>query len=395
MDSVQMAGAPLPAGRIAPQAALRARAWAEIDLAALRQNARALQELLPEGCALMPALKADAYGLGAPAIAGALYGLGIRAFCVATAQEAAVLRKSGIGGTLLVLGYTHPALFPLLAEYRLTQTIFSEEYARQLASYGRGIHTHIKIDTGLHRLGEPHENTGEVLRMLACKGMHVTGIYSHLAAADSRDAGAVALTQAQIERFFRLLRRLEAAGYRPDAHLQGSYGLLNYPVAGCRYARVGNALYGAIYQEGLLRGEEAPRLRPVLSLKARVTQMQTVPAGESIGYGLGCIAKRDTRAAVLSIGYADGVPFTLANGRGYVLLRGRRAPILGKLCMDQMMVDATDIPEAAPGGEAVLLGASGEEHISVPQLAALAGSVPSQVMGALGGRVERMYLGEL
>lgn len=351
----------------------RSRAWIEIDRTALRHNVKVLQKRLPPGCALMPAVKANAYGHGAVAVARECREMGVNAFCVAALAEGIELRQQGIPGEILILGWTDPRQARLLHQYRLTQTVVDLTYARDLDRQGDPIGVHIKIDTGMHRLGIHWERREEMAQIFHCENLYVTGAFTHLC------GDSIAAEQGR--RFYQAVGWLKEQGFAvPKAHLLASDGLLRHPELGGDYARVGMALYGIGSRE----------LRPVLSLKARVAQVREVPAGESAGYGLRFTAQHPSRIGVLTIGYGDGLPRSLSCGGGYVLLHGRKAPIAGMVCMDQTLVDVTDIPEASPGDTAVLIGKSGGEEIFAVALAAQAGTIPNEVLSRLGQRLTRI-----
>ena len=366
------------------------RAWIELDIGALRHNVAALRALLPPGCALMPAVKADAYGHGAVLIARELNRLGVRAFCVASAREGAQLRGSGVEGEILVLGYTHPRLIPLLYRSRLTQTVLDASYAECLNQAGLPLEVQIKIDTGMHRLGERWTQIDALERIFACRNLHVAGAFTHLCADETTGEEDRAYTLAQARAFQNAVAALRKRGCRvPKVHALASYGLLNYPEIGGDYARTGIALYGVLS----CASHAVPRaaaLQPVLSLKTRVAQVQMLQPGERAGYDLRFTARRETRLAVLSIGYADGLPRSLSCGVGAVLLHGCRAPVVGRICMDQTLVDATEIPETAPGDEAVLIGNSGAEKITACDVAEAAGTISNEILSRLGARLERI-----
>ena len=380
----------LPA--LPPRPYSKARAWIELDRAALRQNVERLRSLLPEGCALMPAVKANAYGHGAVLIAKELNRLGVRAFCVATAEEGAELRRHGVRGELLVLGYTHPGQFPLLRRYRLTQAAVDADHARRLNACGKKLRVHLKIDTGMHRLGIPAERKAEIARMFQLKNLRIEGIFTHLCAGETRNQEDEAFTLVQAAAFCEVLTGLRKQGLSyGKAHLLSSYGLLNYPELGGAYARVGIALYGV--WSGRPGSENRPIApRPVLSLKARVASVRNLPKGQSAGYGLESGAEHDRRIAVLSIGYADGLPRALSCGRGRVLLKGAEAPIIGRVCMDQTLVDVTGIPDVESGDTAVVIGVSGQREISVYDLSEASGTITNEVLSRLGPRLARMVI---
>lgn len=355
-----------------------ARAWAELNISALENNVRVLSSLLPEGAKLMPAVKANAYGHGAVELCRRLNVLGVDAFCVACAEEGAELRRGGIKGEILVLGYTAPEEFYLLKKYCLAQTVVDPEYAKKLRGAGN-YHVHVGIDTGMHRLGIPWDNFEETAEIFLSGGLIADGIFTHFAAADSPDGRD--LTQVQAARFRQVVKGLNELGFFPKKHLQSSFGLLNYPELEGDLARVGIALYGCVDGAGLL---------PVLSLKARVASVRDVRRGETIGYGTDFLAAEDMKIAALTIGYADGLPRALSDGKGHVLINGKRAPIAGKICMDQTLVDVSGI-DVRQGDTAVIIGSSGGEVISVCELARLAGMIPNEILSGIGGRVKRFF----
>ena len=366
------------------------RAWIELDRENLRQNLEALWKLLPPGCQLMPAVKANAYGHGAVPVSRELNRLGVRAFCVATVSEGAELRRGGVKGEILVLGYTHPEQIPLLRRYRLTQTVVDSAYAQLLNTYGKKIQVHLKIDTGMHRLGERAERIDALCGVFSCKNLKVTGAYTHLCCADTNTPEDRKYTEMQGETFRQVVSELETRGHRcGKIHLLASYGLLNYPELGGDYARVGIALYGVLSNRA--DQELCPvTLRPVLSLKARVVLTKQLRVGEGAGYGLQHTAQRDETIAVLAIGYADGLPRALSCGHGKVLLHGAEAPIIGRICMDQMLVDVTEITDVKAGDIAVIIGRSGQQEITVYDLAEETGTITNEVLSRLGSRLERI-----
>jgi len=413
--------------------ASRGRAWIEISREALRHNAQYLQSLLPERCALMPVVKANAYGHGAGLIAGELNALGIRSFCVACVSEGIELRRQNIVGEILVLGYTHPDQFPLLDQYGLTQTVVDYAHALALSKYacsasrhGRIIPcelgtirrsskeppavparasdsaqtaisarpaaplpVHIAVDTGMRRLGEPAEHTARIREMFALPGLRAMGMYTHLAAAGGADAASQGFTQTQIDTFYRLAKLPEIVPGNVRLHLQASYGILRYPLPDVDCARPGIALYGLLSNAADTRAL-AGKLCPVLSLRARVASIHRLAPGESAGYDMAYTATRPTTVATVTIGYADGLPRSLSEGRGTVLLHGQRAPVIGRICMDQLLVDVTAIPQTRPGDIATLIGRDGQESISAADLADTCGTITNELLSCLGPRLERL-----
>lgn len=316
--------------------------------------------------------------------------LGVHAFAVATIDEGIRLREEGITGEILILGYTPAVRAPELARYRLSQTVVDVEHAQELNSSVRPIRVHIKVDTGMRRLGEDYRHVSEIADIFGCRNLEVEGIFTHLSVSDSIAGIDASFTDRQIRRFYELLDELKRKGIPiPKVHIQSSYGILNCPELQCDYARVGLALYGV-----LSRPDEDTRrsldLRPVLALRSRVALVRTIECGEGVGYGRSFVARHEIRIAVVTIGYADGVPRSLSNGKGYVLVGGRRAPIIGQICMDQLTVDVTGIPGVGRGSVVTLIGCDGAEEIKAEQMAADAGTITNELLSRLGSRLERV-----
>lgn len=368
----------------------RDRAWIELDMAALEHNVRTLQGLLPEGCQLMPAVKAEAYGHGAVLISRELNRLGVKAFCVASVPEGIQLRKAGVKGEILVLGYTHPRQFDLLRRYDLIQTVVDMPFAEELHKYGKKLRVHIAVDTGMHRIGIKCDEIDEISKIFTWKNLKVEGIFTHLCVSDSGEHRRMEFTRAQGKVFFQLVDQLKERGYEcSKKHLVASNGVLNYPEFAADYARVGIALYGVRSAEEDLDLADVI-LKPVLSLKARVASVREIPAGDGAGYGLAFVAKRPTKLAIITIGYADGLSRLLSGGRGEVLIRGRRAPIAGRVCMDQTLVDVTEIPDVQQGDIAVLIGRSGSDMLTAYEMAEATGTITNEIFTSLGARLSRI-----
>ena len=365
------------------------RAWLEIDRKALEHNV--FQRLLPDTCQLMPAVKAQAYGLGAALIAKELNRLGIQAFCVASAEEGMELRKNGIAGEILILGYTAPEQFALLHTYQLTQTVVDFSYAKQLNQSEKPLHVHIAVDTGMHRIGERSEHFEELCAMFQMKQLVVDGIFSHLCVSDGQNASDQAYTRAQAECFQQIVQHLEEKGYAcGKKHLLASYGIFSYPEYAWDYARVGVALYGTLSNDADTKtiGKE---LLPVFSMKARVASVRNLKTGETAGYGRQFVAEKQSRIAVITIGYADGLPRCLSNGVGQVLVQGKKVPIVGRICMDQALVDISELEEDAvkTGDVVTLIGTDGNETLTAADMAEAAGTITNEILSRLGSRLER------
>ena len=380
-------------GRIRPQKVSdTSRAWVEIDSGALLANARNLEGFMPESTHLMAVLKADAYGHGAVRSALELNKAGVSAFAVACCAEGVELRRAGVKGLILILGYTDVRDWRCLARYKLTQCGVDAQYVRELSAAARGkVDVHLKIDTGMHRLGEAWEHADEIARCFELPHIRVTGIFTHLCVSDSLSGSDVDFTEQQLERFFSLADELERRGLNPGAlHTQSSYGIVNYPEGRCAYGRAGVALYGVKSDEH--DGVKAwPDLQPVLSLRARIGLVRDVPAGDSVGYGREFIAGRSSKIAVLPIGYGDGVFRCAMHGGAEVIVNGRRCPIVARICMDQLCLDVTDVPGVKRGDVATFIGRDGEEFISCEEFAAKCGTLTNEVLSRMGKRLPRVW----
>lgn len=366
------------------------RAWIELDRKKLHQNVAALQAILPCGSQLMPVVKADAYGHDVILISRELNRMGVRTFCVSTVLEGVKMRKKRIRGEILVLGYTDPKQFHLLKKYSLTQSVLDYSYAQTLNAYGKRLKVHIKIDTGMHRMGESSRETEKLCRVCSFRNLIVTGAYTHLCASESTDVPNRELTEKQGKAFYKAIGEMEKQNrFHGKVHLLASCGLLNYPELAGDYVRVGVALYGILCSR-LERKRCAVPLRPVLSVYARVALVKEVHAGENVGYGFCDSVNTDRKIAVITIGYADGLPRALSCGRGSVLVKGRKALIIGCICMDQTIVDVTGIPEVQVGDIATVIGKSGNAEITVYDIAEAAGTVTIEIVSRLGSRLERV-----
>lgn len=364
------------------------RAYIEIDLNSLEHNVKVLKRELPPKCELMAVVKAEAYGHGIYEIATYINQIGVKAFAAATIDEGIKLRRYGVSGEIMILGYTVPARAKELRKYDLTQTVIDYEYALILNKQGCNIKTHIKVDTGMHRLGFDTEDIENISAVFSMKHIKVSGIYTHLCAADSIDEKDICFTNMQIERFYSLLKQLKERGITiPKIHIQSSYGLLNYPELKCDYVRAGVSLYGVLSSPND-RTKLQLDLRPVLSLKSRVILLREIKKGDSVGYSRSFVTNRDSLIAVLPVGYADGYPRNLSCGKSYVLINGYQAPVVGKICMDQLVVDVTDVPNIQVGMTATLIGKDGSEEISAPMVAGNSESITNELLSRMGSRLK-------
>lgn len=363
------------------------RAWIEVDIDNLKHNVDAFNQAMPDNCELMGVVKANAYGHGAYEIASSLSDMGVKSFAVATINEAIALRRTGIKGEILILGYTDPARAKDLHKYDLMQNIVGYEYAVALNEQGYKVKGHIKIDTGMHRLGFNPEEIDKVQAVFHMNHIKVCGIFSHLCVSDSLTEDDVQFTKKQIDTFYGVIDALKQRNVTiPKVHIQASYGLLNYPELQCDYVRMGIALYGVL-STSTDRTKLNLDLRPVLSLKTKVVLTRTIKAGDSVSYGRKFVAQRESKIAVLPIGYADGFPRNLSCGKTYALINGQKAPIIGRICMDQMAVDVTDIPDVQVGMVATLIGKDGDQEITAPMVAEQSTSITNELLSRMGQRL--------
>ena len=367
------------------------RAWIELDKKALWNNVKVLQTWVPKECRLMPVLKANAYGHGDVLLAWELNQMGIEDFCVATVEEGVRLRENGILGEILVLGYTSPFSFSILRHHQLTQTVVDYAYAKELNDFGQEVKVHVAVDTGMHRLGESYKAYEHIKKIFAMENLRVEGIFSHLCVGDSSNKKDREYSMAQNTALCKVVSALEKDGYSGlRVHLLSSYGMLNYAGFVGNYARVGIALYGMLSTKADT-DKYGKDLRPVLSVKARIATVKKLKKGEGAGYGLQFVASRESKIAVVTIGYADGLPRSLSGGVGKVLVRGKMAEIVGRVCMDQLLIDVTEIEDVQGGDVATIIGTSGKFAISACDIAEQIGTITNEIFSRLGQRLERVW----
>lgn len=351
----------------------------------------------------MAVVKADGYGHGAVAVSRAMNEIGIMQFGVATLGEGILLREAGILGEILIFGPTAMRDLDTVRAHDLTQTIIDFPYGKELirvcspAADHRPLKVQIKVDTGMHRYGVSPSDLEAMLAWWRSPHILVTGIYSHLGVCDLPTPEGLLATQQQQQRFSQFVERLRSAlacqgKQLPPAHLKSSYGLLNDPDNCYDLVRVGIALYGAVDATMMVHPEQASLFLPVLSVKARVVSLRDVPAGEPAGYGLEASANHDRRLALLSIGYADGIPRSLGESGAWVMIRGAKARIVGRICMDCLLVDVTTVEGVTAFDVAVLLDGSGSGGMDVAQMAWYAGTIPNEIISRLGSRLTKFFL---
>lgn len=368
------------------------RTWAEVDLDALAHNYRALRMMARTETKFLGVVKANAYGHGAVPVAGKLERLGAEMLAVACIEEAKQLRNAGITRPILCLGKNLPELAPLLLQYDVTQTVEDLETGKSLSKVavaaGKTLKIHIKLDTGMSRLGFRWEAEGdntqlleEIAALCALPGLEAEGLFTHFADAD----GSEAYTMSQLTRYLDAREALEKRGICfPIYHCGASGAVLNYPCTHMDMIRPGIALYG-YYPSQDMEGLDGAGLKPVMAVKSRVAAVHDIPAGTSVSYGCTAVLERDSRLAVVPIGYGDGYPRSLSN-RMHMRLHGVDCPIVGRVCMDMCMVDVTDLPEVKPGDVAEVYGPGLTERA-----AELAGTIVYELVCNLTPRVPRIY----
>jgi len=362
------------------------RVWAEIDLDALADNVRLLKSQA-NGAALLAVVKANAYGHGAVAVARAALAAGADRLGVICVDEGEQLRRAGITAPILVMGHTPAAEARRLVDLSLTPSVVSREVALALARVAseRGIEVavHLKVDTGLNRYGLPPSEAADLGRWLRdLAGVQVEGLFTHFASADERDKSHT------LEQHRLFLSVAEQLDWVPIRHVSNTATLLDMPDMSLEMVRPGLGIYGCYPSSQVNRSLP---LRPALSLKSRVARLNSLALGESVSYGRTWRAPRPSLIGLVLCGYADGLPRALSN-RGSVLVRGQRAPIVGRVCMDMCMVDLSDIPDVAVDDEVVIIGRQGEEEISADEVAELCGTIGYEILCGISARVSRLYL---
>ncbi|MBN1400318.1 MAG: alanine racemase [Anaerolineae bacterium] len=363
--------------------------WVEIDLEAIGHNVRRIAEIIGPQVALLAVLKADGYGHGAVEVARTALNNGARWLGVACLGEGIALRQAGIDAPILSLGYTPPWQARSAVLHRVTCTVFSNDVARALSRAAvdlqRMAQAHLKVDTGMGRLGVlPDEAVSLAREIAALPGLELEGVFTHFSAADEPDLD---YTVWQLARFEEVLQALKAEGLTPRwIHAANSAAILRLPASHYNLVRLGIAMYGLSPSPHV---PCPPDLRPALRFKCQVAQVKELPAGSFVGYGRSFQTRRASRIAVIPVGYADGFRRGPRNW-GDVLIRGQRAPIVGHVCMDQAMIDVTDIPQVRAGDEVVLIGPQGHDSITVEQVAQRLGTINYEIVSEILARVPRL-----
>lgn len=369
------------------------RAWVEIDQAALSDNVRQLKKLLASSTQLMAVVKADAYGHGATMVARIALDAGASGLCVATLQEGIQLREAGIEAPILLLGAINtPEQVKAIAHWTLEPTICTPQqaliFSETLSSLEKTLPVHLKLDTGMSRLGMPWQDSTQFVSLVkGLPNLKIASIYSHLATADSPDPTIMRLQQ---QRFEDAIAQLREAGIKPPClHLANSAATLADRALHYNWVRVGLALYGLYPAEHLRNTVD---LKSVMQVKARVTQVKTIPPGTGVSYGYQFIADRETRIAIVGIGYADGVPRNLSN-KMTVLIRGQQVRQIGAITMDQMMLDVSAIPDLQTGEVVTLIGRDGNLQISADDWAQTLGTISWEILCSFKHRLPRVAVG--
>ena len=359
--------------------------WAEINLGNLAHNFCQIRKVASAGTKIMVTVKADAYGHGLIPVSKKLVGCGVDFLGVASIDEGILLRKEGINLPILVMGVVLEEHMGPLFTFNLTPAICDIDQAAALEkkakSLKRHINIHIKVDTGMGRIGVSHYDAAELVRKIATfKSLNIEGLFTHFAFADINKK----FTHYQAFLFYHLVSKLNKSGIRiPLVHAANSAGLLDYGSTHFNMCRPGLAIYGLYPRKN--------SLKPVLSLKTKVVFIKKVPQGTGISYGHAYVTDRDTKIVTLPIGYGDGYQRNLSN-LAPVLIRGKRFKVSGRICMDQMMVDVGNLPVRI-GDEAVLIGSQGRNEISAQELAELSATIPYEIVCGLGSRIPRVYIG--
>jgi len=367
--------------------------WVEVSLDALSRNIEAFRRLLPAEIGIMAVVKADGYGHGAVQVARTALDCGAAYLAVAFLDEALELRRAGITAPVLVLGYTPVEGLALARDYDITINVFSDEVLDALAEQGdngRPVSVHIKLDSGMGRIGQHREDDAIsfIEKALRLPGVRVEGVFTHYACADETDKTH---THEQYRQFKRIVDHFADKGIRfPYVHAGNSATAIDLPELAYNMVRLGISMYG-LYPSAEVNRKKI-ELEPVMSLKTGIVMVKTLPAGKTISYGATYVTQRDgERIATLPIGYADGFSRMLS-GKANALVQGRKVPVVGKICMDQCMIDVTDVSGLRLDDEVVLLGRQGEQAITAEEIAGQLGTINYEITCMISHRVPRVYM---
>jgi len=375
------------------------RTWAEVNLDALKKNYEQIRACTNADAKLCCVIKADAYGHGAVRVGQEFEALGADFFGVSNLEEALQLRNAGIKIPILIFGYTPAECAETLAQEKIRQCVYSVEYAKCLSKEARKagvtVLTHIKIDTGMNRIGFPfqeidrEDERGEILEALRLPNLNYEGIFTHFAVSDEGEMGTD-FTMCQYECFSELIKFLNSQNISFDiCHCANSAAILDYPQIHMNMVRAGIITYG-LYPSGSVKNK--PKLYPALALKSVVSHVKTIRKGDTVSYGRIFTAEQEMKIVTIPIGYADGYPRILGERRVEVLIHGKRCKIAGRVCMDQLMVDVTHIDNVKMGDSVTLIGRASGEEILADELAEHSDSINYEIVCDIGKRVPRIYL---
>lgn len=367
------------------------RVWAEIDLDAICFNLKETRKRIKPGTKIMAVIKADGYGHGAVPIAKVLDSI-VDAYGVAILEEGIELRRAGITKPILVLGYTQPELYSLMIEYNIMTTVFQFDMAQRMSQeairQGKIAKIHIKLDTGMSRIGfyPTIESREEIKKIKRLPGIEIDGLFTHFAKADEANKE---FTKIQFERYMNFIKQLEQDEIDiPVKHVSNSAGIIDIPDVNLNMVRSGISTYGLYPSEEVEKRNL--KLKPAMSIRAKISYVKEVEAGIGISYGSTFVTQRKTKVATIPVGYGDGYPRALSN-QARVLIHGKSASILGRICMDQFMIDVTEIEDVSMGDIVTLVGEDGTERIQVEELSQIAYSFPYEFVCDVGKRIPRVY----
>ncbi|MDI3480965.1 MAG: alanine racemase [Tepidanaerobacteraceae bacterium] len=366
---------------------------AEINLDNLEHNLREIRRVTHPRAKICAVVKADGYGHGAQEVAQTALACGASYLAVAFLDEALQLRRAGITAPILILGFTPEEQFDKIIEHDITQTIYTvssaRELSRQAKEQGKKAKVHIKLDTGMSRIGFQTDPASieDIKKLFFMENLEVEGMFTHFSKADESDKS---FTQEQFEKYMSVAEELEKAGYRiPIKHVANSAAVIELPHTHLDMVRPGIILYGLYPSDEVARSRIC--LKPVMTLKTRVSHVKVLDAGRAVSYGGTFVTKRKSVIATLPVGYADGY-FRLLSSKASVMIKGRRAPVVGRICMDQCMVDVTDIEgKVEPQEEVVLFGESSGSAVTADEIARIIGTINYEVVCAVARRVPRVY----
>lgn len=370
------------------------RVYAEVDLDAIHYNVEQMKKNIAPDTKIMGIIKADGYGHGAVRIGRELERLDhVFGYGVATAEEAFTLREAGLEKPILILGYTFPYYYEEVIRQDIRPTVFRYDTLNELAAcaakLGKKAKIHIKVDTGMSRIGIRPDESGVsfVKEALSYELLEIEGVFTHLARADEKDKSSA---ERQVDRISQFYNRIETElrYHIPIKHCSNSAGIIQLQEANWDMVRAGIILYGLWPSQEI--DKNAISLQPVLSLRSHIVYIKEIEKGTPVSYGGTYITEKSMRIATIPVGYGDGYPRGLSN-KGYVLIHGKKAPILGRVCMDQFMVSVEEIPEAGEGDEVTLIGKDSDQQITMEELGELSGRFNYELACTLGQRIPRIY----